>query len=1175
MAEATGETPSETALPEDIVLQEKVESPPASSTAPGTTNDLSNGETANNSSSADGFICGVVEGFYGRPWTTEQRKDLFRKLKQWGMDSYIYAPKDDYKHRAYWRELYTVEEADHLTGLITAAHEQGINFYYALSPGLDITYSSSKEVATLKRKLDQVSQFGCKAFALLFDDIEPEMSKPDKEVFQSFAYAQVSVTNEIYNHLNCPRFLFCPTQYCSSRAVPTVKQSEYLNTLGSKLVKAIDVLWTGPKVISKLLTVECIEEITDVLKRPPVIWDNLHANDYDQKRVFLGPYSGRSPELIPLLRGVVTNPNCEFHANAIAIQTLAFWSKCSADTKISSSISSDIKLETENEQGICEGDAPAFLSENVYHPRLALKNAIANWLPEFFEEKEAWGPITKPQPAVTMVMPIIPIIPSVNTCMTLTSTSTTTTTTSTVLPMPEVNPTQLQMFAEVCSTVTNVAEALPNPIMNSLVSATKVVTNESLPNPVAAAVNNMAIPSTIPISSIPVPMLNMKSSDNDDELPACVDASSGDDMDKHSSPPVEARTETNDAPGTASPLEGDAVIADGTEVTPLEETNHQSMPGGGSEQESKMLELDDNEVKMVDASEEPEGDDKMMTVSEELIPVGSLQQPPGDQMVEEDDKTDVVFSSASPPAAPVIPEPMECGSNLTSPKHQLKTHFDDIIMSETTSTCSGTMQVESSDTSLEMAEDKNSQEKDITAADLMLLCDLFYLPFEHGSKALQLLAEFFWLRNNAYVLSQRSNKSRAGKQRTASGTSMSSLVGVGGTHPGPSNAPSADDISEGPSEGGPVLEGRDLNKCDAQEWFRRSASFQSLCQNIFQLTKKIARCANKEMCYDLFSYVWDIAGVLSLLSAFVKWLAMGNFPANINSNTQGGYTWFSKGWKETFMSGDQEPWVFRGGLVADLQRLIPLDAGNDLFLYKTPETSAVNVYTMRPYTFSDEAALYEICHRTAQDGDALQDRPTESQLEQLIADRYLGPFLTMAPEFCMVIEDHNEQLVGYACAALDTKTFIRNMEQCWIPEMCLKYPLSLVPAPGCSESENNETDSREVPSTGAGGRAAQMVRDSIHYFHNFQNDYPAAVLSKHPSLLCCRILKEYLLEDETVSKRVVTVLLAALRCCGTTGGVHVCINRNDRFLFQFYAKLGFVEIPHTETDTSMYLGRNF
>lgn len=222
------------------------------------------------------------------------------------------------------------------SGLIAAAKEQNIVFYYALSPGLDMTYSNPKEVSTLKRKLDQVSQFGCEAFALLFDDIEPEMSKADKEVFQTFGQAQVSVTNEIYNHLNCSRFLFCPTQYCSTRAQPSVTNSEYLNTIGSKLVQDIDILWTGPKVISKHLTVESIQEVTEVMRRPPVIWDNLHANDYDQKRVFLGPYAGRSPELIPFLRGVLTNPNCEFHANQIAIHTLAHWSKCSSDTRINS-----------------------------------------------------------------------------------------------------------------------------------------------------------------------------------------------------------------------------------------------------------------------------------------------------------------------------------------------------------------------------------------------------------------------------------------------------------------------------------------------------------------------------------------------------------------------------------------------------------------------------------------------------------------------------------------------------------------------------------------------------------------------------------------------------------------------------------------------------------------------
>jgi hypothetical protein len=27
------------------------------------------------------FMCGVVEGFYGRPWTLSQRKDLFEKME--------------------------------------------------------------------------------------------------------------------------------------------------------------------------------------------------------------------------------------------------------------------------------------------------------------------------------------------------------------------------------------------------------------------------------------------------------------------------------------------------------------------------------------------------------------------------------------------------------------------------------------------------------------------------------------------------------------------------------------------------------------------------------------------------------------------------------------------------------------------------------------------------------------------------------------------------------------------------------------------------------------------------------------------------------------------------------------------------------------------------------------
>lgn len=81
----------------------------------------------------------------------------------------------------------------------------------------------------------------------------------------------------------------------------------------------------GPKVVSQRITVESIKEVASIIQRPPVIWDNIHANDYDQARVYFGPYEGRSPELKHHLHGVLTNPNCEFEANYIAMHTLAQW----------------------------------------------------------------------------------------------------------------------------------------------------------------------------------------------------------------------------------------------------------------------------------------------------------------------------------------------------------------------------------------------------------------------------------------------------------------------------------------------------------------------------------------------------------------------------------------------------------------------------------------------------------------------------------------------------------------------------------------------------------------------------------------------------------------------------------------------------------------------------------
>ncbi|XP_036392209.1 protein O-GlcNAcase-like isoform X1 [Megalops cyprinoides] len=332
------------------------------------------------------FISGVVEGFYGRPWTMEQRKELFRKQQKWGLNTYLYAPKDDYKHRMFWREMYSPEEAEQLMALITAAKEHDVDFIYALSPGLDITFSNPREVATLKRKLDQVSRFGCRSFALLFDDIDADMCPADRKVFSSSADAQVSLTNEIFQHLGEPEtFMICPTDYCGRFCSPSVSESPYLRTVGEKLHPRIDVLWTGPKVVSNNIPVESIEEVSRVLKRAPVIWDNIHANDYDQKRLFLGPYKGRSTDLIPKLKGVLTNPNCEFEPNFVAIHTLATWCKSHVNGVRKDIVMAEGDNSGMSTQGKGEEDNSDEEQEmdELYSPRQALKLALAEWLEEF------------------------------------------------------------------------------------------------------------------------------------------------------------------------------------------------------------------------------------------------------------------------------------------------------------------------------------------------------------------------------------------------------------------------------------------------------------------------------------------------------------------------------------------------------------------------------------------------------------------------------------------------------------------------------------------------------------------------------------------------------------------------------------------------------------------------
>ena len=92
---------------------------------------------------------------------------------------------------------------------------------------------------------------------------------------------------------------------------------------GRELLPEIDVFWTGPEIISREITVAHVRELAEFLHRKPLIWDNLHANDYDGRRFYCGPYGGRPPELRHEVSGLLVNPNNEFPLNYVPLRTLA------------------------------------------------------------------------------------------------------------------------------------------------------------------------------------------------------------------------------------------------------------------------------------------------------------------------------------------------------------------------------------------------------------------------------------------------------------------------------------------------------------------------------------------------------------------------------------------------------------------------------------------------------------------------------------------------------------------------------------------------------------------------------------------------------------------------------------------------------------------------------------
>ena len=269
-------------------------------------------------------IRGVVEGFYGIFYTFPERNDLIRFIGEQGFNLYIYGPKNDRQHRARWREPYPPRFMQHFAETVAIAEQSGVNFCYAISPGVSMNYASEEDFLKLTSKLTDFFRLGVRSFSLFLDDIDPVLRYPEeRERFSSFAEAQADLANRLFSWLKeldpqCSLSL-CPTDY---HGIPPFSQGLYV--LGQLLHPGIDIFYTGPKVCSPTITRADAAAFADIVNRPPLIWDNYPVNDLGmQSEIHLSPIRGRDPELHEVVQGVVVNTMAQAEASKIALATFA------------------------------------------------------------------------------------------------------------------------------------------------------------------------------------------------------------------------------------------------------------------------------------------------------------------------------------------------------------------------------------------------------------------------------------------------------------------------------------------------------------------------------------------------------------------------------------------------------------------------------------------------------------------------------------------------------------------------------------------------------------------------------------------------------------------------------------------------------------------------------------
>jgi hypothetical protein len=263
---------------------------------------------------------GLIEGYYGTPWSAGARCDSIAMLAPHGYGFYLYAPKTDEFLRRRWREPHPALEFEALAALAAHCRAQDVRFGVGLSPYEIYREFDAGAEAALAAKLSQLSELGLDILAILFDDMRGDLPE--------LAETQARIVHWIAERLPGTQLILCPSYYTDDPILDRVfgqRPENYLEDLGRLLDPAINTFWTGPEVCTREFTPGHLQRVGEAMRRKPFLWDNYPVNDGPRMSQFLHlrSFTGRPASIADHVSGHAVNPALQPVLSCIPALTLA------------------------------------------------------------------------------------------------------------------------------------------------------------------------------------------------------------------------------------------------------------------------------------------------------------------------------------------------------------------------------------------------------------------------------------------------------------------------------------------------------------------------------------------------------------------------------------------------------------------------------------------------------------------------------------------------------------------------------------------------------------------------------------------------------------------------------------------------------------------------------------